>query len=65
LPALPGRRSGDKFTTHGLRGGFFLLCKKPRNPPRPDPVLKPYTRLTIQDLKKTHEKTHPRERDAD
>ena len=36
LPALPGRRSGDKFTTHGLRGGFFLLCKNPRNPPRPD-----------------------------
>jgi site-specific recombinase XerD len=26
-------------------------------------MLKPYTKLTIRDLKKTHERTHPRERD--
>ena len=28
-------------------------------------TLKPYTRLTINDLKKTHEKCHPREKDRD
>jgi integrase/recombinase XerD len=28
-------------------------------------MLKPYTRLTIKDLKRTHELTHPREQDEE
>jgi site-specific recombinase XerD len=28
-------------------------------------MLKPYTRLTIEDLKRTHELTHPREQDEE
>ena len=52
-------------TTELIRGGANMYHVKELLGHESLDMLKPYTRLTIQDLKKTHEKTHPREQDAD
>ena len=52
-------------TTELIRGGANMYHVKELLGHESLDMLKPYTRLTIQDLKKTHERTHPRERDAD
>ncbi len=50
-------------TTELIRGGANMYHVKELLGHESLDMLKPYTKLTIQDLKKTHEKTHPRERD--
>jgi len=50
-------------TTELIRGGANMYHVKELLGHESLETLKPYTKLTIQDLKKTHEKTHPRERD--
>jgi len=50
-------------TTELIRGGANMYHVKELLGHESLEMLKPYTRLTIQDLKKTHERTHPRERD--
>lgn len=50
-------------TTELIRGGANMYHVKELLGHESLEMLKPYTRLTIRDLKKTHEKTHPREHD--
>ena len=50
-------------TTELIRGGANMYHVKELLGHESLEMLKPYTKLTIQDLKKTHERTHPRERD--
>jgi site-specific recombinase XerD len=49
-------------TTELIRGGANVYHVKELLGHESLDMLKPYTKLTIQDLKKTHEKCHPRER---
>ena len=49
-------------TTELIRGGANMYHVKELLGHESLEMLKPYTKLTIQDLKKTHEKCHPRER---
>ena len=49
-------------TTELIRGGANMYHVKELLGPESLEMLKPYTKRTIQDLKKTHEKCHPRER---
>jgi len=50
-------------TTELIRGGANMYHVKELLGHESLEMLKPYTKLTIRDLKKTHERTHPRERD--
>lgn len=52
-------------TTELIRGGAGLYQVKELLGHETLDTLRPYTKLTIQDLKKTHEKCHPRERGND
>jgi integrase/recombinase XerD len=52
-------------TTELVRGGANMYHVKELLGHESLDTLKHYTRLTINDLKKTHEKCHPRERDKD
>lgn len=51
------------FTTELIRGGANLYHVKEILGHESLETLKPYTKLTIVDLKKTHARCHPRERD--
>jgi len=52
-------------TTELIRGGANMYHVKELLGHESLDTLKHYTKLTINDLKKTHEKCHPRERDSD
>ncbi|MBU4428847.1 MAG: tyrosine-type recombinase/integrase [Verrucomicrobia bacterium] len=52
-------------TTELIRGGANMYHVKELLGHESLDMLKPYTKLTIQDLKKTHEKCHPREQQSD
>jgi site-specific recombinase XerD len=51
------------FTTELIRGGANIYHVKELLGHESLETLKPYTKLTIVDLKRTHERCHPRERD--
>ena len=51
------------FTTELIRGGANIYHVKDLLWHEELDTLRHYTKLTIDDLKKTHEKCHPRERD--